>query len=237
MFLPQNDDQLHSLNCLTELLFSEFSRIFGKEVMENENCQVFNLAKMPYPILLNRKPSIIFLASAGLSCWSQVIFQLSHEMCHFAILQKKSEPNRYFTVSWFEELVCEAFSLYCLKFSEEHWLECQLSKINPSYSASIDKYLQNELCKKGNDRFSSIETLNDLIAYEKEKAPENDRDSQRNERNLLYYEIIKHPELCFELCNYQKYLLAPELVAIDFDGWIFDTDNDIIKLISTMLHF
>ena len=237
MFFPKNDDQYHSLKHITELLLSEFIRIFGKEVMENENCSIYNCPQKSCPILLNTNPSVISLACARLNYWCQVIFQLSHEMCHFSIRQKKLGSRRCYTVSWFEELICEAFSLYCLKYSADHWLECPLSIINTSYGTSISQYLKNELCKQGNERFRSIYTLNDLLVYENEKVSENDRDSQRNERNLLYYEILKAPEECLELCNYQDYLVAPNYVTIDFDKWLLDTDKNIVRFIRTLVHF
>ena len=237
MFLLYNDDQYQSLNHIKNLLLSELARIFGKEVIKNEDCWIRNQPQALCPMLLNTKPSTIILACAELSYWCQVIYQLSHEMCHFAFRQKKSNKHRYDVMSWFEELVCEAFSLYCLKYSTEHWMECPLSSFNPSYGKDISKYLKSELSKHGSKRFGNISTISDLLVYENDKESERDRSSQINERNMLYHEMIKSPEKCQELCNYQNYLVAPNFITINFNKWLSNTHNDLVKLISTMVHF
>ena len=97
----------------TELVLSflleEFSRVFGCEIMTNENCIVYNDPCSKYPMLItNIAPVHIRLSQNDLNAISQTIYQLSHELCHYAIRQRKA--NKSFTLSWFEEIVCEAAS-------------------------------------------------------------------------------------------------------------------------------
>jgi uncharacterized membrane protein YjjP (DUF1212 family) len=74
--------------------------------------------------------------------WCQFIYQFSHELTHFVIRSYKKDKDKY--VKWFEETVCEAMSLFVLRFLSENWQSCSLSEINSGYNKLILQYLDNE---------------------------------------------------------------------------------------------
>ena len=113
-------------------LLTEFARLFGPDVMFNEDCIVYNDPSSECPMLIINTTHVrIRLSQPNYSYWCQTIYQLSHEMCHYAFRQRKI--NKEFTLSWFEEIVCEAVSLYFLKYASERWSNCQLSQWSPSF--------------------------------------------------------------------------------------------------------
>lgn len=58
--------------------------------------------------------------------WAQLAYQFSHELCHL-MSNYDLAPNNRSGQQWFEESLCEAFSLFTLKKLAEHWQE------NPPY--------------------------------------------------------------------------------------------------------
>ena len=112
--------------------------------MNAEKCIVFNDPTSECPMLIiNTNPVMIRLAQSSTSYWAQTVYQLSHEICHYAIRQGKA--NKDYTLSWLEETICEAMSLYMLQYSAEKWCKCPLSQRAPQFSKSITAYLVNEL--------------------------------------------------------------------------------------------
>ena len=207
----------------TELVLSflleEFSRVFGCEIMTNENCIVYNDPCSKYPMLItNIAPVHIRLSQNDLNAISQTIYQLSHELCHYAIRQRKA--NKSFTLSWFEEIVCEAASLYALEYSYKEWGKCLLSKTQPYWSQVHQKYLNDRLNKdERTSDFQKCDTVEKLIAYEKQKLPESKREAHRTERNEIYYAISHNPLELECVLDYPKYIESNG-VTIDFDKWI-----------------
>ena len=100
---------------ILEFLLEEFCQIFGFNVMHNEDCIVYNAPHSRCPRFIHSKPLSIRLHQSSLTFWSQTIYQLSHELCHYAMHQTKA--NKKISLSWFEEIICEAVSLYALKYS------------------------------------------------------------------------------------------------------------------------
>lgn len=78
--------------------------------------------------------------------WSQLIYQFSHELCH-VLSNNELAPNNSTHQQWFEESLCESFSLMTLGKTAKYW------EINPpyphwqEYSANIKKYQQDLLNK------------------------------------------------------------------------------------------
>ncbi len=58
--------------------------------------------------------------------WAQLAYQFSHEMCHL-MSNYDLEPNNASHQQWFEESLCEAFSLFALDKMAEQWAN------NPPY--------------------------------------------------------------------------------------------------------
>ena len=84
----QNCNGADYLVALLQFLLTESSRIFGSGTMFAEECVDFNDQGADCPMLIiNLTPVRIRLAQPDLSFWAQTIFQLSHELCHYAIVQ------------------------------------------------------------------------------------------------------------------------------------------------------
>lgn len=226
----QKNDGAQYVAALLEFLLPEFSRIFGVDTMTNEECIVFNDPEADCPMLIiNFTPVRIRLAQPSLSFWAQTIFQLSHELCHYAIRQHKI--NKDFTLSWFEEIICEAMSLYALHWVAENWDRCKLSQVNPQFANSIESYLTNELNSVGDESFRKCTSLDLLIEYEKEHSA--DRQTHRNERNSLFSEIVQAPEECVCFCDYCRYLDGNG-VTINFARWEKDDNRKMVRVLHAL---
>ena len=92
--------------------------------MASENCNMIWTDHEKAPMLVNNKSPIEIWIKADDNKGSQIIYQLSHEMCHYAMRHDKTDKN--YVLKWFEETICEAFSLYSLNYFSEHWTECRL---------------------------------------------------------------------------------------------------------------
>ena len=198
MFFTNDDNVLAILS----LLLPEFCRIFSKDAVVAEDCEIYNSPEASCPMLEYGSPLKIRLAQELTTYWAQTIFQLSHELCHYVIRYFKQDKNK--TLSWFEEIMCEAFSLYALDWSARNWLLFGLYNRNPNFNRSIERYLKEELLKEGTLEFSKCNTLESLKLYEETKRPEGERESHRNERNVLWEEIQRNPMECKALCYYQN---------------------------------
>lgn len=215
-----------SLCALANFLMVEYCRIFGLDTMTKEPCIIYNDPSAPCPMLvLNCKPIRIRLAQRSLTYWAQTIFQLSHELCHYAIHQHKEDKT--FTLSWFEEILCEAMSLYALQFSSKNWTQCKLSECNPTFASAIDEYLRDELSKVGTEILHRCTTVEALKKYEIYHSLE--RETHRDERNALYYAISVCPDDCRFFCDYTKYVDKENKVTINFSKWENDNPSPIIK--------
>lgn len=202
---------------ILEFLLAEYIRIFGAGVMTTAPCIVYNDSTAKCPQFNHSQPLSIRLNQPSLSYWSQTIYQLSHELCHYAMYQTKQDKS--FTLSWFEEIVCEAMSLYALQYSAQNWHKCGLSTSDPDYNKSILEYLNNEINRPALDGFMQCDTLDKLRIYESCELSENDRTSHIAERNTIYHAIVKDPTEAVCFLHYQMYIQHENGVAFDFDVW------------------
>lgn len=144
--------------------------------------------KIDYPMFVSKshnpgiKEEYIILSIDDYSYWCQVIYQLSHELTHCFIYCNNKDINK--NVKWIEETICEAMSLYYLKYFSKYWKDCPLSKINPTYFKSIEQYLDNILKKEGTNKLSNLNNLDDLRRLN-EYCEEN-RADRFNEMKKLY---------------------------------------------------
>ncbi|HPY39149.1 MAG TPA: hypothetical protein PLM98_01420 [Thiolinea sp.] len=63
--------------------------------------------------------------------WSQLAYQFSHETCHL-LSNYDLAPSNYSHQQWFEESLCEAFSLFSLSKLADQW------EVNPPYASWQD---------------------------------------------------------------------------------------------------
>lgn len=227
-WIVQNDVGVEYLVEIMGFLIPEYVRIFGKDKMYGESCIVYNDTEAECPMLItNLAPVRIRLAQESLSYWTQTIFQLSHELCHYVIRQNKGIRDN--TLSWFEEILCEAMSLYALRWAADNWANCALCARNPNYDISIKEYLNEQLnlnCSDGLAQCTSIEGLKNYIADE-------NRISHRKERNYLYRAIEEDPLRCCCFCDYHKYI-DENRITIDFDEWEQEDNNPLIRVLRSV---
>ena len=223
----QKSDGFENTVFILAFLLEEFSRIFGNDIMAIEDCIIFNDPHSECPMLItNLSPIHIRLSQECLTAISQTIYQLSHEMCHYAIRQRKT--NKDFTLSWFEEIVCEAVSLYALKYSSEQWEKCLLSQTQPYWAQAHKTYLENQLNRESTNEFQECDTVEKLMVYEKQELPESKRETHRAERNAIYRAISSNPMELKCVLNYSKYV-ENNGVTIDFDEWIKEDSSNLLQ--------
>ncbi len=89
-------------------------RTFGDVVVRNDKSG---------PISLYEKGAngeYIMMLNVGGRYWAQLSYQFSHEMCHL-MSNYDLAPNNITRQQWFEESLCEAFSLFALEKMAQHW--------------------------------------------------------------------------------------------------------------------
>lgn len=145
--------------------------------------------------------------------WCQVIYQLSHELAHCTI-SRMNDGSRVNEVSWIEETICEATSLYCLKWFSENWTLISLSSLSPTFSISIKSYLDSCLERNGTNRLSCCKSVYEL--EEINRTSQMRREDRLNEMNLLY-SLIRNDDLV-ALFSYRNYVLGGT-VTMDTDAY------------------
>lgn len=229
-FCDYNEDNLQSLPHIFGFLMKEFVRIFGDATMYSEACNVYNDPSANGPqLIMNTTPIEIRIRLKKFTLWAKLIFHLSHELCHYAIRQHKSDKGR--VLSWFEEILCEAMSLYMLGYSAKHWKDCGLYSENNQYAKSIDKYLRDELARLPKGGLKACTTIDSLNEYNKicSQSDEN-RLGHREETIFVYNLLVKDPLLARCFLEYTKYIDDNRL-TINFDKWKLDNKNNEMVLL------
>ena len=209
---PRSEDTGHILSFLLE----EYCCIFGFDKLNTHDVVIFNDPSAPCPRFIIASPLRIRLAQKGLDRWSQTVYQLSHELCHLALHTAKENKNLW--LSWFEEPLCEAVSLYALWYSSRNWKRCALSKNAPRFGRHHKTYLDDTLAERVSSGLWQCNTVEKLRAYESVRTSEKAREGHRAERNYLYQAILNDPLSLKSALNYSKYLREDRL-TIDFDRW------------------
>lgn len=214
----------YMLESILSFLLDYYSVLFGDGILTDEKCVVFNDPQADCPMLITNTPfPWIRLAQDSLTYWTQTIYQLSHEMCHYVFRQYKTNKNH--TLSWYEELVCEAVSLLALDYSASNWNKCTLSQTHPSFGNNISDYLVKQLSRQGTAEFSLCKTLKAMTNYN--NIAQDNRVSRLNERNQLYYALSKKPSDLHCLMEYQKYIKGNS-VLLDLVQWYINEQSPII---------
>lgn len=114
------------------------NRQFGKVVVKNDGRG---------PISLYERGSdgeyIVILDVQG-RYWAQLAYQFSHEMCHL-MSNYDLAPNNSSRQQWFEEALCEAFSLFTLEKMAAHWEESPPYPNWKKYAPKFIEYQHNHL--------------------------------------------------------------------------------------------
>lgn len=74
--------------------------------------------------------------------WSQLAYQFSHEACHL-LSNYDLAPDNITRQQWFEESLCEAFSLFTLKEMAKQWQDNPPYPNWGSYAPELQRYVNN----------------------------------------------------------------------------------------------
>lgn len=212
--LDQEDKYIHKIAIFIENIFLEINKSI---LIKGRDLIIFNKmeAKCPSFHYYFDIPTIFLHCPLGTSYWNKVIFQLSHEIMHYIFYLHKNDPKKI--GKRFEEIVCEAVSLYVLSKSISNWTDCKLSIINKDYYCSIKEYLDIEMQKRLNGSYDLISKTN-LDDWKKlEKECENNRDTHSKEVIYLYEILANHPQILVNLISYTKYLTDDG--SVNFELW------------------
>lgn len=210
----------YNLNCILELLNKILSEIFGEDIMQKEGCIINNEPEAGYPKLYYQ-PLRIRLALQTTAKWNQLVYQLSHELCHYVI--RVNNNNIDCKLKRFEEILCEAFSLYILTVVSQRWEESELSELDFNYRDSLISYFQIEYANGEGHNISKEMTIKEYIIDN--INCESNREGHIAERNYLLSLFREHPDKISEIIQYTRYIKSDKSLLIDFDLWSSNTIN------------
>ena len=222
-------------------LYPQYSAIFGEDAMSYKPVIIYNSPDAPNPVTSSYEGyTIITLSLDKTSYWSQMIFQLSHEMTHYAFYSltpnatiENGDWDDMFS-QWNEEIICEAMSLYMLRFMSENWAECPLSKSNRTYGSSVGEYLEDVYNKyKDNALLSDSSALSGEDFQALSDAANKDRARHGAETHYCYDLYVKYGNnVIGEVLNMYRYY-NPKYDDIDFASWAKETRyTDFVKELS-----
>lgn len=121
-------------------------------ISPNKDIQIQISGKYEAPETLNIiSPALIKLAVKNTNYWAQIVFQFSHEYCHYLI---NSPLFPQANDEWFEEVICECASRYALlnlnndveaqKYFKGSFKEYALSRNDPDNEKIFKLNLLNE---------------------------------------------------------------------------------------------
>lgn len=205
-----------------------FKKIFLEDFINGEQCEIYNDIQADSPMLVyTENPCLLRLSlPEGYGLWNQYIYQLSHELVHYVIRQTKSRTQKFNINSvWFEETLCEAFSLYTLKWSADNWSQCELSQLNSDYQIKIENYLEAILKNLLESKKPEIDNLEQLLTLNRISQDKEGR-TIRNSWVLEFYTLFCNQHQSIKtLLDYHKYE-SDILPIIDFSKWINDNEED-----------
>jgi len=223
--------EIHSLICILEFLNKIFSEIFSKDIMQNEICKIYNDPTATCPMLFYTEPISIRLTLESTTFLNQLVYQLSHELCHYAI--RANNKNMSGKLKRFEEILCESFSLYILVVTSQRWQECKLSETKPGY----DKYLMSYFTSTyANGEGHSINSKMTPEEYINDNSNcESNREGHIAERNHMLSLFREYPDKVTEIIQYTNYIKKDKSLLIDFDLWSLNTINkSFVKALSVV---
>lgn len=146
-----------------------------------------------------KNSELIFLSVEHGERIPQFLFQLAHELCHFAISPHIESEN----LKWFEEVLCDCASLFFLQKAIEHY-----SLTSNALADTYASYFQNAL----NDMSMETFALTSILSID-----ELDRPKQRFIACAFLPIFLRTPLLWKELKHLPKD--SDDLINL-LDGWI-----------------
>lgn len=226
-----SDKNLSNLekNFILELKKTILNHLEDINVYFNYEICIIQKSKLAYPLFCSKdknkflKSDFIFLAIDDYSYYCQVVYQLSHELTHCFIHSNNSKENN--KALWIEETICEAMSLYFLKYFYKNWKLCGLYKINNDYNMSFYSYLNNILNKSGNNKLNTCNNLQELTEIN-DNSQNYRQDRFENVKDL--YKLLNKSNI-IGLLKYRDYII-PNTILLNIQSYINAfPNNDAIK--------
>ena len=206
---------------LFEFVLGMFKEIFGDEIMFAEPCVVFNDPAAPFPMLVTHSnPIMIRTTASDLKYWSRFIYEVAHELTHYAIRQQKKDKKTI--LRWFEETICEALSMYILRLAHSRWDKCPLYRCNPAYAQALRGYYVDIYNRTSGSVLRRCSSYADLRYIE--DTCQDDREGRSIDRNYLFDTFISMPNDIKTVIYYTQYIQLNGL-QVDFDTWKVDNKN------------
>ena len=182
--------------------FEEIGVYFDNQI-KIITCCPFEETPIFYSTSQNKELQYDLIIINCLDCgyWCQVIYQLSHELTHCFINCLNGDMKYH--ISWLEETICEAISLYFLNYFYNNWSMLPLYSKNTGYAPSIYDYLNNLLFNQGNNKLSLCTSMNEL--EELDKTSQDLREDRLTERIKLYNNITA--DNIAALINYRSFAI------------------------------
>lgn len=140
------DAQVEDVQAVLDATVTSIAPYMGKRHLDP--VRVKNDEKGPISLYeRDTKGEYVVLLDVNGRYWSQLTYQFSHEMCHL-LSNYDLAPNNVSKQQWFEESLCEAFSLFSLAKLADQW------EANPpypnwkDYAPELRKYLADMLQEK-----------------------------------------------------------------------------------------
>lgn len=200
-----------------------FEFIFGQEVMSKEPCSIsIDRTCATAPITAFDPTRIILNANSTKFC--QLIFQMAHELTHYAVRQNTDYQFAICAVSAFEEPACEAMAMYILKMSAEQWEKCDYYQYNLDYAKNFENYRISEYNKASDTKPDNyLEWTNICDRFTGRLTDASQRPNVSAMRNYLYDAFVKMPTEISYFIKYPLYLRAmPYDKLIDSSRWVED---------------
>lgn len=198
---------LLSIRAITDFMFEHYESIGisdGGEKRIIKNIPSFPTPKFcPKSLNPENQFDYILLDAKGYTFWSQIIYQLAHEMTHCIIHILSNVGTR--STPWIEETICEAMSLYFLDYFATNWSRCSLSNFNAEYGSSIRTYLNNLLLNDGNCRLTQAKDQCELEDINCTAQVTEKRIDRKNEVQNLY-SVLKITDV-IGLLRYREYMI------------------------------
>jgi len=221
----RTEEEAKYMEPLFDFVFEQFCEIFGTEYMNGEPCEVFNDPDSECPQLLFRfNPIRLRTQAKSLTHWAQYIFQLSHELTHYAIRQFKEIRNKENGVWWFEETICEAMALYIVKSSGERWHECKLFYGDQNYRQGLIDYYKDKYANTDESVLEKCHTFTELQNIENTCQKNEGRQGRSIHRNYMFDTFVNNPTCIAQLVRYPLFMRG---LVIDFNEWELDTDDPV----------
>lgn len=205
---------------LFKFVLPMFESIFGQDIMAKEQCAVYiDNTCATAPVTAFNPTRIILKAEA---ChFDQVIFQLAHELTHYAVRQNTGYQYTNCAIAAFEEPAAEAMSLYILKFCSEQWVNCDFYQYNLDYEKNFESYrvcIYNGVNGRNPNNYSEWTSICD--GFTGSLISDSQRPNVSTMRNTLYDAFVKFPADIGIFIKYPLYMRRnPYDKLIDETTW------------------